>query len=58
MHSWIGPDVIDVMQRGIYLKCQQMANVRPVKRLQFRANPRRTFRNLSGARMPELRLTH
>jgi hypothetical protein len=51
MHSWIGPDLIDVMQRGIYLKCQQMANVGPLKRVQFRANRRRGLRNLSGARM-------
>jgi hypothetical protein len=51
MHSWIEPDVIDVMQRGIYLKCQQMANLWPLKRLQFHANRRRGLRNLSGARM-------
>jgi hypothetical protein len=39
-----------MMQRGIYLKCRQMANGRPVKRLQFHANQRRTLCNLSGAK--------
>jgi hypothetical protein len=51
MHSWIEPDVIDLAQRGIYLKCRQMANVRPVKTLQFRENQRCGSRNLSGVRM-------
>jgi hypothetical protein len=31
-------DATDMTQRGIYLKCRQMANGRAVKSLQFREN--------------------